>query len=243
MATAGSSALRMNPLQTELQRLYLAPEGLVRALVLELARPADWGLLSPVWRGLQTDLALPAPAVMVSGVDGYQLWLSLAEPVPLAEAAAFLEALRRHYLAEVAPQRIRLTPALAAPASQPALPVPSQQLATGYWSAFVAPDLAPIFADEPWLDQPPSPEAQASVLAGLQSIKAAAFAAALARLRPVAPTKRPSEPPSDVPSCAPVATRERLAPKAFLLAVVQDPAVALDLRIEAAKALLPYVEG
>ena len=233
----------MNPLQTELQRLYLAPEGLVRALVLELARPADWGLLSPVWRGLQTDLALPAPAVMVSGVDGYQLWLSLAEPVPLAEAAAFLEALRRHYLAEVAPQRIRLTPALAAPASQPALPVPSQQLATGYWSAFVAPDLAPIFADEPWLDQPPSPEAQASVLAGLQSIKAAAFAAALARLRPVAPTKRPSEPPSHVTSCAPVATRERLLPKAFLLAVVQDPAVALDLRIEAAKALLPYVEG
>jgi hypothetical protein len=233
----------MNPLQTELQRLYLAPEGLVRALVLELARPADWGLMSPVWRGLQTDLALPAPAVMVSGVDGYQLWLSLAEPVPLAEAAAFLEALRRHYLAEVAPQRIRLTPALAAPASQPALPVPSQQLATGYWSAFVAPDLAPIFADEPWLDQPPSPEAQASVLAGLQSIKAAAFAAALARLRPVAPTRRLPEPPSHGTSCAPVATRERLAPKAFLLAVVQDPAVALDLRIEAAKALLPYVEG
>ncbi|GDX57354.1 hypothetical protein LBMAG30_15170 [Comamonadaceae bacterium] len=233
----------MNPLQTELQRLYSAPEGVVRALVLELARPADWGLLSPVWRGLQTDLALPAPAVMVSGVDGYQLWLSLAEPVPLAEAAGFLEALRRHYLAEVAPQRIRLTPSLAAPASQPALPVPSQQLATGYWSAFVAPDLAPIFADEPWLDQPPSPEAQASVLAGLQSIKAAAFSAALARLRPVAPTKRPSEPPSDVTSCAPVATRERLSPKAFLLAVVQDPAVALDLRIEAAKALLPHVEG
>ncbi len=233
----------MNPLQTELQRLYLAPEGLVRALVLELARPADWGLLSPVWRGLQTDLALPAPAVIVSGVDGYQLWLSLAEPVPLAEAATFLEALRRHYLAEVAPQRIRLTPALAAPASQPALPVPSQQLATGYWSAFVAPDLAPIFADEPWLDQPPSPEAQASVLAGLQSIKAAAFAAALARLRPVAPTKRPPEPSSSVTSCAPLASSERLSPKAFLLAVVQDPAVALDLRIEAAKALLPYVEG
>lgn len=81
------------------------------------------------------------------------------------------------------------------------------------------------------------------MLAGLQSIKAAAFSAALARLRPVAPTKRPSEPPSDVTSCAPVATRERLSPKAFLLAVVQDPAVALDLRIEAAKALLPHVEG
>lgn len=79
----------MNPLQTELQRLYSAPEGVVRALVLELARPADWGLLSPVWRGLQTDLALPAPAVMVSGVDGYQLWLSLAEPVPWRRRQGF----------------------------------------------------------------------------------------------------------------------------------------------------------
>ena len=101
------------------------------------------------------------------------------------------------------------------------------------WSAFVAPDLAPIFADEPWLDQPPSPEAQASVLARLQSIKPAALAAALARLRPAAPSDRPPEP---------VAAGPQLTPKAFLLAVMQDPTVALDLRIEAAKALLPYFQ-
>jgi hypothetical protein len=234
----------MNPLQTELNRLYLAPEGQLRALVLELARPADWSQLAPLWRGVQTDLALPAPAIAVSGVDGYQLWFSLAEPVPALEGALFLDALRRHYLGTVTASRISLAPSLAAPEAQPALPVPGQQQgASGHWSAFVAPDLAPIFADEPWLDQPPSPEAQASVLVRLQSIKPAALAAALARLRSAASPQLPTEPPSQVPTYAPVASGQALTPKAFLLAVMQDPAVALGLRIEAAKALLPYVEG
>ncbi len=233
----------MNPLQTEILRLYSAPEGQVRALVLELARPADWGLLGPLWRGLQADLDFPAPAIAVSGVDGYQLWLSLAEPVPVAEAAAFLEALRQHYLGAVAPKRISLMPSLAGSATQPQL-VPSQQPATGCWSAFVAPDLAPIFADEPWLDQAPSPEAQAHVLARLQSIKPNALAAALARLQPAAMPVPPAELLSPLqtysPAYAPDANGEALTPKAFLLAVMHDPAVAPGLRIEAAKALLPY---
>ena len=233
----------MNPLQTEIQRLYAAPEGQVRALVLELARPADWGLLAPLWRGLQADLALPAPAIAVSGVDGYQLWLSLTEPVPVAEAATFLEALRQHYLGAVAPKRIRLMPSLADPVAQP-LPVPSQQPANGYWSAFVAPDLAPIFADEPWLDQAPSPDAQAHVLARLQPIKPTALAAALARLQPapmpVPLTEMPSSLRTYSPGYAPDPSGQALTPKAFLLAVMHDPAVSLALRIEAAKALLPY---
>ena len=233
----------MNPLQTEIERLYAAPEGQLRALVVELARPADWGLLAPLWRGLQADLGLPAPAIAVSGVDGYQLWLSLAEPVSVADAAAFLDALRQHYLGAVAPKRISLTPSLSDAATQ-AQPVPSQQPATGYWSAFVAPDLAPIFADEPWLDQAPSPEAQAHVLARLLSIKPAAWLAALARLQPAGMPAPPTELPSPLqtysPAYAPNANGGALTPKAFLLAVMHDPAVALGLRIEAAKALLPY---
>ena len=225
----------MNPLQTELQRLYLAPEGQVRALVLELARPADWGLLAPLWRRVQTDLALPAPAIAVSGVDGYQLWFSLAEPLPALEGAVFLDALRRHYLGSVTASRISLAPSLAAPEALPSLPVPGQQQGgSGHWSAFVAPDLAPIFDDEPWLDQPPSPDAQASVLVRLQSIKPAAFAAALARLRPAAAAEANSH--------LPAVAAEQLAPKAFLLAVMNDPALDMHLRIEAAKALLPYFE-
>ena len=225
----------MNPLQTELRRLYLAPEGQVRALVLELARPADWSLLAPLWRGVQTELALPAPAIAVSGVDGYQLWFSLAEPVPALEGAVFLDALRRHYLGPVTASRISLAPSLAAPEAQPTLPVPGQQQdASDHWSAFVAPDLAPIFADEPWLDQPPSPDAQASVLARLQSIQPTAFAAALARLRPAAPSELSPQ------TLARVGQPQE--PKAFLLALMNDPALELRLRIEAAKALLPYFE-
>ena len=206
----------------------------MRALVLELARPADWSLLGPLWRGVQTDLALPAPAIAVSGVDGYQLWFSLAEPVAAAEGAAFLEGLRRHYLGTVAPGRITASPALSAQDGFSAPPSPGQQQpATGYWSAFVAPDLAPIFADEPWLDQPPSPDAQASVLVRLQSIQPAAFAATLARLRPPVPSALPSQA---------AAAAQPLTPKLFLLAVMNDRGMDMQLRIEAAKALLPYFE-
>ena len=100
----------MNRLQSELHRLYLADEsglldeqGRVRAMVLELTGPADWDVLSAVWRGVQADLELPAPAIAVSGTDGLQLWFSLEAPVPAAQAQAFLAALCAHYLPGVAP--------------------------------------------------------------------------------------------------------------------------------------------
>ena len=93
----------MNSLDTELRRLYLhgdvsndassltSADGHVRALVLELARPADWRALSTVWHRVQADLGLPEPAIAVNGNDGFQLWFSLAEPVTAAEASFFLE--------------------------------------------------------------------------------------------------------------------------------------------------------
>ena len=43
--------------------------------------------------------------------------------------------------------------------------VPQLQAETGRWSAFVAPDLAAVFGDEPVLDIPPGDEAQAELLA------------------------------------------------------------------------------
>lgn len=230
----------MNTLQAELRRLYLvddtnspdpdgdAPrlmtvDGRVRAMVLELARPADWNVLATVWQGVQADLALPAPAIAVSGVDGYQLWFSLAEPVPFAHAQAFLESLRVRYLGAIAPGRINLMPS----ATHHARMVPALQPDSGFWSAFVAPDLAPIFSDGPWLDVCPSSEAQAKVLSRLACIKPAAFQAVL-------------EAQGTHPVAAPASQAKGLRPQQFLHDVMNDPAIALHLRVEAAKALLPY---
>lgn len=206
----------MNRLQAELKRLY-APDdapGQVRAMVLSLSRPADWEALSPLWRGVQADLALPAPAIAVSGIDGYQIWFSLLEPLPAAQAMAFLDALRLRYLRGIAAERVVLM--VDAPV------VPALQSPTGNWSAFVAPDLAPVFADTPWLDIPPSPDGQADLLSRLASIKRADFQQALERLSPVDAKVHPR------------------SPRSFLLEVMNDDTIELGLRIQAAQALLPY---
>lgn len=245
-------------LHAELRRLFLlrpaadagadAGTGLIdrhraRAMVLELARPADWDQLSKVWRGVQTDLELPAPAFAVTGSDGFALWFSLVEPVAVAQAEAFLQSLCARYLPDVAASRLRLMPtADAATSQQPGLAqlLPPRQQPSGYWSAFVAADLAPIFADTPWLDSAPGNDGQASVLSTLASIPPSAFDAALERLdaRVIAP------PPSAtaIPPALPAAATTRLAPRQFLLQIMNDDSVALALRIEAAKALLPYFE-
>lgn len=231
----------MNRLQSELQRLYLMPSadgspegrlvgaaGEVRALVLELARPADWEPLSRVWRGVQTDLELPAPAIAVSGSDGLQLWFSLQQPVEARHAAAFLAQLQSRYLADVAPARLRLMPSATEPISHAAL-VPAEQPASGNWSAFVAPDLAPVFVDTPWLDIPPGIEGQADLLAKLESIKPGAFDA-IVQPRPAAR--------AEASAPAPQLADPSVDPKRFLQRVMNDETVALALRIEAAKALL-----
>ena len=148
--------LNMNRLHSQLHRLYLPGADLahqqekVRAMVLELARPADWEPLSKIWRGVQSDLELPAPGIAVSGVDGFQLWFSLEQPVAVDHARAFLHSLCSRYLPDVAHNRLRLTPTVATATTAQALhgpPVPAMQPRTGFWSAFVTADLAPIFAD------------------------------------------------------------------------------------------------
>ena len=262
----------MNRLQSELQRLYLPQasagqgtepdesrlidaDGRVRAMVLERARPADWAVLSKVWRGVQADLDLPAPAIAVSGTDGVQLWFSLAQPLPAAQAWAFMEALRQRYLGDIRTHRVGLLPTVdAASLSQAvhARQVPAPQADSGHWSAFVAPDLAPVFADEPWLDLPPNLDGQAALLAGLASMPIAEVERALAQLQ-LAALPVPSSPTSAsaVAAHADVGTVNLRAPssgpwldpKRFLLDVMNDDAVALALRIEAAKALLPGFDG
>jgi len=245
----------MNRLQQELQRLYgpqadarlgldldtrdlVDVQGRVRAMVLELARPADWAALSAVWGGVQADLTLPAPAIAVNGRDGYQLWFSVLEPVPVPKAAAFLHALRHRYLGDIVPGRVAMLPALDAASTQPLVhvgPVPALQADSGVWSAFVASDLAPMFADEPWLDMPPSPDGQAQLLAPLKSIPPAEFELALQQFRPTTGLAAPG-----LVSNALAQTAASLDPKRFLLDVMNNDSLDLALRIEAAKALLPY---
>lgn len=266
----------MTRLQQELDRLYLLrpakggaadpatpglidAEGQVRAMLLTLAAPPDWPTLWRVWNGVQADLELPAPAIAVSGTDGHQLWFSLAEPVPAAQARDFLEALCRHYLADIKPARLRAMPAAGLGPGQPlqhADPVPAEVGSSGnsgHWSAFVAPDLAPVFADEPWLDLPPNPDGQAQLLARLQPIRPGDLAQALERLRPAAPMPAPLPKPGNDASANPARIATAAAaqnptplaaagpwhdPRQFLLAAMNDEGVALGLRIEAAKALL-----
>lgn len=242
------AAHAMSRLQSEWHRLYLphAPanalamaEGQVRAMVLALAQPADWQALSVVWHAVQADLGLPAPAIVVSGVDAYQLWFSLAEAVPVAEAHAFLESLRTRYLSHIAPARISMLPAADAGALQPSWLSDMQaarQARPDQWPAFVAPDLAPVFAETPWLDMPPSPEGQADLLSSLHSIKPADWQAALAQGERAQVLTRPGAALANDRASGPCQDD----PRRFLLGVMNDDTVALALRIEAAKALLPY---
>jgi hypothetical protein len=237
----------MNPLESEFHRLYLVDEatteapslmtmdGRVRAMVIELARPADWSVVSTVWQRVQSDLDLPPPAIAVSGNDGYQLWFSLAEPVTAAEASFFMESLRQRFLSNIAPERISMLPT----ETRHVQLVPALQQSTGLWSAFVAPDLAAIFADSPGLDVSPRVEAQAYVLAPLKSIKASIFEAifeqAISDVERISPTNQSSTPivPPTTKLCDSDAKR-------FLAEVMNDPSVDMHLRIEAAKAILPY---
>lgn len=258
----------MNRLHTELQRLYLMPgPGAVpgagqgdpaaavrsagtRAMVLELALPAGWNELATVWQGVQADLALPAPAIAISGLRSHQLWFSLAQPLPPGEATFFLQALCRRYLADVPPHLVALHTQVEVAGAGPA-PVsdaaaacraPPRERAPGQWSAFVASDLASLFTGEPWLDLAPSPDAQAELLTRLHSIPAADLQRAAQGLSPLASASAPAV--SAAPAGAANATRRdageaSVQAQRFLLQVMNDPAIDLPLRIEAARALLP----
>ena len=249
----------MNLLHKQWQRLYLMPSSAepcghaakapthipvtaqVRTMVLSAKGPAAWKHLAPVWQGIQTDLCMPAPAVAVNGADSMQLWFSVAEPVDRHEAAAFLTHLRASYLGKQEPQGIWQWP--SAHTDQQMTDsvlelVPALQTGTQFWSAYVAPDLASIFADEPWLDVPPNPQAQADILARMGSI-------AVADLRRCHPLVMPPTlahdqhnnhvQPLPVGSDTPDGNSEA---RQFLLDAMRNTNLSMALRIKAAKALL-----
>jgi hypothetical protein len=212
----------MDRLPLELDRLY----GGARAAVLALSLPAGWAQLSLVWRGVQTDLDLPAPAIAVSGVDAVQLWFGFASPPSASVRARFLERLRARYLADVASAQVRL---FSDPQALPA--PPCVEVAPERWSAFVTHDLAAVFADTPWLDIPPSDDGQAALLRALEPIRPAALEVALGRLEATAADTAPA-------TGARIAAQPDADPARFLAGVMNDEQAPLALRIEAARILL-----
>jgi hypothetical protein len=147
-----------------------ADDGRIRALAVPFERSKDdgedghWQRLCAVANALQSDLGLPAPAVSVTGENGYRLWLSFAEPVPAGAARRLLEGLHRARLPEA-----DLEAALAA--APVALP-PCLHPRTGRWAAFIHPGMGASFADEPGLELPPPLAGQVAFLEGLESIGA-----------------------------------------------------------------------
>ncbi|MDE2076813.1 MAG: hypothetical protein KGI91_07045 [Burkholderiales bacterium] len=222
----------MSRLTAEWQRLFqlspdnaalMSPEGHGRALVIEFTGPDAWPACSAIWDRAQTEFGWPAPAIAVNGRNGYQLWMSLKRPTPAALAHAWVRRLAALAQGLIEARCIQIHPSSPEPTAH--VPdwiqaIPRQQGEQDQWSAFVTRDLTPVFEDSPWLDIPPSPDGQADLLAALQSIDTLAVPEA-----DEAPVFKPDQQPS---------------PRQFLLQVMHDPSAPLALRIEAAKALLPY---
>ena len=218
-------------------------DGMARALIVDFEDSADWQHVAGLYLAVQDELGLPAPALSISGHQGYTVWFSLASAVPVAQAGAFLAALRASYLAELPANRVGLRPAIDTIARVTL--APGRHPTSGKWAAFIDPTLGGMFIDEPWLEMAPSQDKQAELLAAIKSISAAEFEAALSALHSVSPVK-PA--PTDAGPASPVVGARRRSlnvgsdyrdPQTFLLAVMNDSSASARRRIAAAKALLP----
>lgn len=188
-------------------------DGLTRGIVIPFDRMAEredgehWRRLCEVAHALQAQLGLPAPAVSISGANGYALWLSLATPAPVAQVQQFLELLHAAYFADM-PLR---ADAAVAPVELP----PCRHPRTGRWAAFIHPGLGASFADESGLEMAPPFGAQSAFLEGLHSIATAQFLHAMETLRR-APGAAPGV--ETAPAALAVAVAQRaVAPDGLLL--------------------------
>lgn len=228
----------MNRLDAEWTRLYAEPAlaGHVRAMVLELKKPADWPVFARLWQGVQVNEGWPAPAIAVNGRDGYQMWLSLQTAVPLVQAQRAVSRLCQCYWPDVDPQRIGWWPQ-GEGHELPSRPV--HEVSPDAWAAFVAPDLAPIFAETPWLDLPPSPDAQADLLLRCRSVDTRDFLSWLApEAAEVSAPPQSAPPPSSATPPVSAADPFHDAARRFLHDAMHNEQVDWPWRIEAAKALL-----
>lgn len=199
------------------------PAGLIRAIVIDFRKQPDggdaahWSSLCALANTLQSDFGLPAPAVSISGDEGFQLWLSLEKPTSLGQAQAFVDLLR-----DTCMPGKPLRP-LTAPVEVP----PSLHPRTGKWAAFIHPGLGASFADESGLEMPPPLAGQLALLEGLHSVSAEQFAHALDILRSRAVASAPALAPRTpaTPPATPPAGSTNAAPPAGLLladATIED---------------------
>ncbi|MDQ1921992.1 hypothetical protein [Massilia pseudoviolaceinigra] len=130
-----------------------------------------WMRLCTLANALQAELGFPAPAVSISGANGYYLWMSLDTPTPVARVQTFLELLRRAYT----PDMDVLADAASAPVELP----PCLDPHSGKWAAFIDPGLGASFADESGLEMPPPLAGQAALLERVERISAKQFQHAL----------------------------------------------------------------
>lgn len=162
--------------------ISLASEtGLVRAVVIEFKKLPDgeetqhWNLLCTVANALQTELGLPAPAVSISGADGYGLWLSLETPALPEQVSTLVDLLHTAYF----PALVRNADAPSALVELP----PCLHPRSGKWAAFIHPGLGASFAGEPGLDMAPPLAGQSALLEGLHSISEAQLTHAIGVLQ------------------------------------------------------------
>ncbi|HEX5392335.1 MAG TPA: hypothetical protein VFW68_03595 [Rhodocyclaceae bacterium] len=232
--------------ETALALKLVSADNTLRMLVIAFAKGSDWSRLASFYQHLQNDLGLPPLAVSISAQGGFQLWLSLAECIPLAQAEAFLRGLQRKYADDLPPANTRLLPSVSDALADMA---PAFHQATDRWSAFIDPSLGSMFIDEPGLEIAPNMEGQADILSGFESIKTEDFQRALNLLQAAVESNTASmEGTSSAPSEATNLPGADIGthhgdPKSFLLAVMNSPSATLDQRIKAATALLPHFES
>ncbi|MEO7497085.1 MAG: hypothetical protein ABIT83_04265 [Massilia sp.] len=196
-----AGALTPEAMERQLRGQDVAPTGLVdsrgmtRAIVIAFPKiperedEAHWSLLCEVANALQADLGFPAPAVSISGSDGFRLWLSLAAPIPVALANQLLALLNKTYFPAMP---------LQADAGAPVALPPCLDPRTEKWAAFINPGLGASFAADAGLEMPPPLAGQIALLDSLHSIGEAQLQKALNILAGQNQSASPPEPPSPV---------------------------------------------
>lgn len=209
----------------------LAEDGGVRTLQLHFSRSRDWPFVAGLYQAVIDELELPAPVISTSGEQGFIIWFSLQQAVPLEKARNFLQGLCARYLADIPERHVSFLPSPATPALGSM--TPSMNPVTGRWSAFIDPSLGSMFIDESGLEIPPNMDRQADLLSSLKSISLVDFVRVLRSF----PKTPPSIPEISVHPVSAILDTSS-SPEAFLLSIMQDQSIRLKHRIKAAKALL-----